>query len=434
MMNVKPLHSGSAGSCGAGDGTAHELGAAHFWKSVADHRHLDLPGGPTRRPTRRPTSPSSTSTRRSGARRWSWIPGEVKSNNATLVQKFGPNNIADFGELELSQRKLPGPGAQQSRQPASGDYSLAYNLGDADKARKTMGVGKLKTTKWIVKFDILKAEEIAENKQGFDGRRADGRCCSGAIAARAPSRAGAVAAVRQGQYPNPGRDPGLVDRHALQDHGCDTTEQVAQGIPGGEDGDRRDADQRDGRLAGARKAALVSTPWSSGWCRRRSGKSTASTNNEARSSALNCRYFPSRISFLCASRRAPRRAKAAAEVQGERIPPLKLGKYEIRRELGRGAMGVVYEVFDPSIERVVALKTIRRDQLESAGKRRDLIEERFQREAKAAGRLNHPNIVSIYEFGEDGGTLFIAMEFVSGRELKSYSRRTSASRSPRLCA
>ena len=97
---------------------------------------------------------------------------------------------------------------------------------------------------------------------------------------------------------------------------------------------------------------------------------------------------------------------------------LKLGKYEIRRELGRGAMGVVYEAFDPSIERVVALKTIRRDQLEGA-EAQDMVG-RFQREAKAAGRLNHPNIVSIYEFGEDDGTLFIAMEFVSGRELKSY--------------
>jgi eukaryotic-like serine/threonine-protein kinase len=98
--------------------------------------------------------------------------------------------------------------------------------------------------------------------------------------------------------------------------------------------------------------------------------------------------------------------------------PLKLGKYEILRELGRGAMGVVYEAFDPSIERTVALKTIRRDQLESveAG---DAIS-RFQREAKAAGRLNHPNIVSIYDFGEDNSTTFIAMEFVHGRELKTY--------------
>ena len=85
--------------------------------------------------------------------------------------------------------------------------------------------------------------------------------------------------------------------------------------------------------------------------------------------------------------------------------PLKLGKYEILRELGRGAMGVVYEAFDPSIERTVALKTIRRDQLE--GVEADDVMSRFQREAKAAGRLNHPNIVSIYDFGEDNGTAFM---------------------------
>jgi serine/threonine-protein kinase len=98
--------------------------------------------------------------------------------------------------------------------------------------------------------------------------------------------------------------------------------------------------------------------------------------------------------------------------------PLKLGKYEILRELGRGAMGVVYEAFDPSIERTVALKTIRRDQLEGDTAAEAIT--RFEREAKAAGRLNHPNIVSIYDFGEDGDTTFIAMEFVIGRELKSH--------------
>src|SRR5438034_5601075 len=93
-----------------------------------------------------------------------------------------------------------------------------------------------------------------------------------------------------------------------------------------------------------------------------------------------------------------------------------IGKYEIRRELGRGAMGVVYEGYDPSIKRVVALKTIRADQL--AGGDLAAVIARFRREAQAAGRLNHPNIVSIYDFGEDGGIWYIAMEFVQGRELK----------------
>jgi serine/threonine-protein kinase len=95
-----------------------------------------------------------------------------------------------------------------------------------------------------------------------------------------------------------------------------------------------------------------------------------------------------------------------------------LGKYELRREIGRGAMGVVYEGYDPMIKRVVALKTIRSDQL--AGEESATVIARFRREAQAAGRLSHPNIVPIYDFGEDGGVWFIAMEFVKGRELKEY--------------
>jgi len=96
----------------------------------------------------------------------------------------------------------------------------------------------------------------------------------------------------------------------------------------------------------------------------------------------------------------------------------KLGKYEIRRELGRGAMGIVYEGYDPLIKRSVALKTIRADQL--AGENAETVIARFRREAQAAGRLSHPNIVSIYDFGEEEGVWYIAMEFVKGRELKDY--------------
>ncbi|MFO1315019.1 MAG: serine/threonine-protein kinase [Burkholderiales bacterium] len=96
----------------------------------------------------------------------------------------------------------------------------------------------------------------------------------------------------------------------------------------------------------------------------------------------------------------------------------KLGKYEIRGELGHGAMGVVYTAFDPLIGRVVALKTIRPDQL--AGAQAKEILARFHREAQAAGRLTHPNIVAIYDFGDDAGVWYIAMEAVDGRELKDY--------------
>jgi serine/threonine-protein kinase len=96
----------------------------------------------------------------------------------------------------------------------------------------------------------------------------------------------------------------------------------------------------------------------------------------------------------------------------------KLGKFQVRRELGKGAMGVVYEGHDPMIDRIVALKTIRAENLQGEDAQEQLA--RFRREAQAAGRLTHPNIVGIYDFGEDAGTYFIAMEFVKGRELQSY--------------
>ena len=94
-----------------------------------------------------------------------------------------------------------------------------------------------------------------------------------------------------------------------------------------------------------------------------------------------------------------------------------LGKYRIDSTLGKGAMGVVYKAFDPSIERVVALKTIRKE-LFSDSQQADLIS-RFKNEAQAAGRLNHPNIVMVYDYGEDADSAYIAMEFVDGTPLNT---------------
>ncbi len=94
----------------------------------------------------------------------------------------------------------------------------------------------------------------------------------------------------------------------------------------------------------------------------------------------------------------------------------KLGKFEVRREIGKGAMGVVYEGYDPMIERTVAIKTIRAENLQGEDAQEQLA--RFRREAQAAGKLTHPNIVSIYDFGLDDKTYYIAMEFVKGRELQ----------------
>jgi len=97
------------------------------------------------------------------------IPGEVKSNNANFMQKFGPNNIADFAELELGKANF-GILERADLGPLMKEFQLAYSLGDADEARKFLKKGKLKTTNWVVKFDVLKAESVAQAQSGFDGR------------------------------------------------------------------------------------------------------------------------------------------------------------------------------------------------------------------------------------------------------------------------
>ena len=101
--------------------------------------------------------------------------------------------------------------------------------------------------------------------------------------------------------------------------------------------------------------------------------------------------------------------------------PKKLGKYHILRELGRGAMGVVYEAFDPLIERTVAIKTILKSSVDKSETEEAF--GRFRREARAAGRLSHPKIVAIYEYGEDDDMAFIVMELIRGKELKEYFDR-----------
>ena len=97
------------------------------------------------------------------------IPGEIKSNNATFLQKFTANNIADFGEVELSSANFQVL-ERSNLGPLLKEFELAYNLGDPDQARKYLRMGKLKTTKYVVKFDILKTEQVAAAQQGFDGR------------------------------------------------------------------------------------------------------------------------------------------------------------------------------------------------------------------------------------------------------------------------
>jgi serine/threonine-protein kinase len=94
-----------------------------------------------------------------------------------------------------------------------------------------------------------------------------------------------------------------------------------------------------------------------------------------------------------------------------------LGKYELRRQLGRGAMGTVYEAFDPVIERIVAIKTVRLPEVADDETKEEIA--RFRREAQAAGRLTHPNIVGVFDYGETADLAYIVMEYVDGPSLKN---------------
>jgi eukaryotic-like serine/threonine-protein kinase len=100
-------------------------------------------------------------------------------------------------------------------------------------------------------------------------------------------------------------------------------------------------------------------------------------------------------------------------------PELKtLGRYTLERVIGKGAMGVVYEGIDPRLGRRVAIKTILKSHLdEETAKEYSM---RFVREAQAVARLNHPHIVQVYDFGEEGDMAYLVMEFIKGKELKNF--------------
>ncbi len=99
-----------------------------------------------------------------------------------------------------------------------------------------------------------------------------------------------------------------------------------------------------------------------------------------------------------------------------------LGRYRIVKELGRGAMGIVYLGKDPTIQRFVAIKTMRFDEVDDPSEIEEA-KERFFREAESTGRLSHPHIVTIYDAGEQDGLVFIAMEYLEGTTLTQWCRK-----------
>jgi len=158
------------------------------------------------------------------------IPGEIKSSNATFNQKFFPTNIADFAEIELSRANFQVL-ERSHLGPLLNEFTLAYNLGDQSKARSYLGMGKLRATKYVVSFDILKTEQVAAAKQGFDGSAA-GRVLGilGAFSgSRGGAEVGAIGSTAVGSVQT-GDSSGvwvIGKRYKIMD--AETTEQVAQG-------------------------------------------------------------------------------------------------------------------------------------------------------------------------------------------------------------
>ncbi len=151
------------------------------------------------------------------------IPGEIKSNNASFVQKFGPNNIADYAELELGKANFKIL-ERSDLGPLLNEFTLAYTMGDPQAARKILQKGKFKTTKWVVKFDVLKAEPVAQAQSGFDGR-----AVGSLIGILGGSRGSSAAGVAVGSVQT-GESTGvwiIGMRYKLID--ANTTEQVATG-------------------------------------------------------------------------------------------------------------------------------------------------------------------------------------------------------------
>jgi hypothetical protein len=151
------------------------------------------------------------------------LPGDIKASNATFTQKVTANNIADFGELELSRANFTVLERQQLGALLR-EVELAYNVGDPKQAQRAFQKGKIGTTRWIVKFDVLKAEPVASAGGGFDGRTAGaliGIFGSGKAGAAGNVATSSIKTDEEAQVWNIGMRYKIID--------ANTSEQVANG-------------------------------------------------------------------------------------------------------------------------------------------------------------------------------------------------------------
>ena len=151
------------------------------------------------------------------------LPGEIKNANATFTQRVTANNIADFAELELTRANFTVLERQQLGALLR-EVELAYNLGDPKQAQRAFQKGKIATTRWILKFDVLKAEPVASAGGGFDGGTAAsliGIFGRGKGAAAGSTVAGSVRTDEQATVWNVGLRYKVLD--------ANSSEQVANG-------------------------------------------------------------------------------------------------------------------------------------------------------------------------------------------------------------
>ena len=119
-------------------------------------------------------------------------------------------------------------------------------------------------------------------------------------------------------------------------------------------------------------------------------------------------------------------ASRALQADGRYVIVKKIGRYDIVEVRGKGAMGVVYKAHDPNIDRTVAIKTVLVQHL--SDELATEFESRFRAEARAAGKLQHPNIVGVYDAGRDQGVAYIVMEFIQGEDLAEARKVTARQR------
>jgi hypothetical protein len=179
----------------------------------------------------------------------------------------------------------------------------------------------------------------------------------------------------------------------------------------------RDVAQRLRRLMDAERAKPAApnrAPAASPGSRAAPASSAASTPASTPASFAAASAAAASAAAASTAGSANAAAPASADMQ-------RLGRYQLEREIGRGAMGIVYLGRDTAINRMVAIKAI---PLASEFSDAELVEarSRFFREAETAGRLNHPNIVTIYDVGEERGLAYIAMEYLKGRHLSDYAK------------